>query len=351
MTTLQSVKQAAFRRRIILLSAFVLLLLLIALGLSLGSSDITPGQLWNALMQKGDERVYQVLVNIRMPRVLAAVFSGLALSVSGAVIQTVIRNPLGSPYTLGLSSAAAFGAAFSIVVLGIFSRQASGYLASLQALPHILAISAFAMSLLSAGFITLFARWRSATPESLIMAGIILTALFASATNLLQYFSTEVELSAIISWLFGDLGKANWTKTYILLLVSLPCLLFFVWHSWSYNALNAGDEVARSLGVRVDRLRMWSVVVASLCAAVTVAFFGIIAFVGLVVPHITRWLIGQNQQAVLIGSAIFGALFLLLSDIVARTLVAPVVIPVGIVTSFVGAPFFLLLLIRHIKRR
>jgi len=329
----------------------VLLLALAVWGISEGSSALTVREVFQTILGKGSEVARQVVLHIRLPRVLAAILTGAALSVAGAVIQTVIRNPLGSPFTLGLSAASAFGAAFAIVVAGALGTQMAGAWDDISGMPWVVTLSAFIFGMLCAVLIAGFARWRGATPESLVMAGIILTSLFQSGTSLLQYISTDVELASVVSWMFGDLAKATWNKVYIQAMIVGPAVVFFVFNAFNFNALNAGDEVAKSLGVNVDRLRLIAVMIASLCAAVATAFFGIIAFVGLVVPHLTRWLVGHNDRVVLIGSTLLGGAFLLLADIVSRTVVAPVVIPVGIVTSFVGAPFFLFLLVRKVRKR
>lgn len=346
---MRTIQHINYKRSIILSTAALALLLLMLAALSIGSSGISLRQMASSILSDNDVAVRQILFNIRLPRVLAAVLAGAALSVSGAVIQTVIRNPLGSPYTLGLSASSMFGAALAIVALGYLAQM--GMAQNLQHIPYIVTASAFVFGLLCALLITGFARWRGATPETLVMAGIILSALFGSATSLMQYVSNDVELAAIVSWMFGDLGKATTQNTYIVLLVVLPSIAYFLSNTFSLSTLNAGDEVASSLGVKVNRLRMITVMVASLVTAVTVAFYGVIAFVGLIIPHVTRKLVGFNERPVIIGSAIFGALFLLASDLLARTLLAPVVIPVGIITSFVGAPFFLYLLFNRIKKR
>lgn len=346
---MQKPRQQKRKQHLLLLLILVLLLLLILPALALGSSDLGLREIATALLHGGDAGVQQIVLGIRLPRVLAALMAGAALSISGAVIQTVIRNPLGSPYTLGLSAASMFGAALAIVMLGHWARQAQ--LGMLANNPWLISASAFLFGLLCALFITGIARWRGASPETLIMAGIIISALFGSATSLLQYLSDDVELAAIVSWMFGDLGKATPQNVRIMALALLPALLWFLANTFPLSTLHAGDEVAASLGVRVNRLRMLSVVVASLITAVTVAFFGVIAFVGLIIPHITRRLLGFGEGVVLTGSALLGALFLLASDLLARTLVAPVVLPVGIITSFVGAPFFLYLLFHRLPKR
>ena len=346
---MRTIHQKNYKHSIILTGAAAALLLLMLAALSIGSSGISLRQMATSLIGDNESAVQQIIFKIRFPRVWAAVLAGAALSVSGAVIQTVIRNPLGSPYTLGLSASSMFGAALAIVTLGYMAQR--GIAHNLQHIPYIVTASAFAFGLLCALLITGFARWRSATPETLVMAGIILSALFGSATSLMQYVSNDVELAAIVSWMFGDLGKATTQNTWLVLLVVLPSIAYFLTNTFNLSTLNAGDDIATSLGVKVNQLRMITVIVASLVTAVTVAFYGVIAFVGLIIPHVTRKLLGFNERPVIIGSALFGAIFLLASDMLARTLLAPVVIPVGIITSFVGAPFFLYLLFNRIKKR
>jgi iron complex transport system permease protein len=345
----QQLARQRLKRNLLLTSMLILLLLLTLVGLSVGSSDLHIREIPIVLFGHGNSTAAQVLFHIRMPRVLAAILSGVALAISGSVIQTVIRNPLGSPYTLGLSAASMFGAALVIVLSGYMGHLPLGQI--LRSSPYLITLSAFIFGLLCAFFISALARWRGASPETLIIAGIILSSLFNSGTSLLQYFSNDTELAAIVSWMFGDLGKADGNNVRLLLIVVIPSMIYFLFNSFSLSALNAGDEVAQSLGVRVNRLRIVHILVASLCTAVTVAFFGIIAFVGLIIPHVTRRLLGSNEPTVIIGSAILGATFLLLSDIIARTIVAPIVIPVGIITSFVGAPFFLYLLLFNINSK
>ncbi len=344
------VKQFRTKQFFFLVLAILAMLFLALLGTSVGSSTLTLSEVINTVLGEGTVVSHQIVFNIRMPRVLAAIATGAALSVAGAVIQTVIRNPLGSPFTLGLSAASAFGAALAIVIGGALGTGIADDWQGISQVPWMVTFSAFLFGMLCAFLITGFARWRGATPEILVMAGIILTSLFQSGTSLLQYLSTDVELASVISWMFGDMAKATWNKVVIQALVIIPSLVFFVFNAFNFNALNSGDEVAKSLGINVNRLRLTSILVASLCAAVATAFFGIIAFVGLIVPHVTRWIVGYNDRIVLISSTILGGIFLLLADIVSRTIMAPVVIPVGIVTSFVGAPFFLFLLVRRMRK-
>lgn len=305
-----------------------------------------------------DAATSQIVMQIRMPRVLAALLAGFALSVSGAVMQSILRNPLASPFTLGISGAAAFGAAFAIVVLGAGSMVDAGSLYQDAAAStrnglltrlgdrYLIMGSAFIFSLASTFFILAIARYRGVTPEVMVLSGIAIGSLFSAGVSAMQFLATEAELAAIVFWMFGDLGRASWQEVSVLALVMVPVWLFFTVMSWNYKALQSGDEYAQSLGVNPFRIRLFGMLVASLATAVVVSFYGIIAFVGLVVPHIVRRFIGGDETFLIPAAALFGALFLLLSDTVARTVFSPVILPVGILTSFIGAPLFLFLLLR-----
>ena len=184
----------------------------------------------------------------------------------------------------------------------------------------------------------------------MILTGVILSSLFEALTTALQYFASDVQVASIIFWTFGDLSSSTWQKFFILLIIIVPSLAFFMKNAWNYNVLNTGDETAMSLGVNPERMRISGMVVASLVVSVVIAFFGIIAFVGLVVPHIVRRIIGSDERYLIPASSLFGGLFLLIADTVARTIISPVVLPVGIITSFLGAPLFLYLLLKKEKR-
>ncbi|GAO31927.1 iron(III) dicitrate transport system permease protein [Geofilum rubicundum JCM 15548] len=231
--SMDALQKIAFKRSVILTGSVLALLLLMLVALSQGSSGISFRQMAVALMDSNDEIVHQIVFKIRLPRILAAVLAGAALSVSGAVIQTVIRNPLGSPYTLGLSAASMFGAALAIVTLGYLAQM--GMAQNLQHNPYIVTASAFVFGLLCALLITGFARWGGATPETLVMAGIILSALFGSATSLMQYVSNDVELAAIVSWMFGDLGKATIQNTWLVFFIVLPSIAWFLLNTFNLS--------------------------------------------------------------------------------------------------------------------
>ncbi|GAB6155834.1 iron ABC transporter permease [Desulfosporosinus burensis] len=255
--------------------------------------------------------------------------AGIGLAVAGAVMQNILRNPLASPSTLGIAQGAAFGAALAIIGWGAGSTPSTGGGALLINNPYIVTITAFVAAMLTTMIILFLAQYKGVSPESMVLAGVALGSLFSAATMLLQYFTNDVNVAAVVFWTFGDIGRA----------------------SWSYNALDSGAETAKGLGVNVERTRQWGMFFASLITATVVSFLGIIAFIGLVAPHLVKRLIGGDNRFLIPASGVMGALLLLAADTLSRRIIAPVVLPVGAVTSFLGAPLFLYLLVRGSKLR
>jgi iron complex transport system permease protein len=203
---------------------------------------------------------------------------------------------------------------------------------------------------LNTAVILILIKFKNAKPETLILIGIILGSLFNALTIALEYFAADVQLASIVFWTFGDLSRSSWSDFFIIIVIFIPTFLYFMSNAWNYNVLNIGDETAKSLGINTGRLRVIGMIVACLSIAVIVSFFGIISFVGLIVPHVVRRIIGGDEKYLIPGSALFGGLFLLIADILARTIIAPIVLPVGVLTSFIGAPMFLYLLIKKEKK-
>jgi iron complex transport system permease protein len=193
--------------------------------------------------------------------------------------------------------------------------------------------------------ILLLARMRQMAPESIILAGVALSSLFVSGTILIQYFATEVELASIVFWTFGDVSRSNWNEIGIMTVATVVGTAYFILKQWDFNALSAGEDVAKGLGVEVERTRLWGMFMAALVSALVVAFHGVIAFLGLLAPHIGRRLVGADHRVLILHSCIIGALLLLLADSFGRILVGSGTLPVGVLTSFMGAPLFLYLLI------
>ncbi len=338
------------KQRFLLVVSVTLVLLTVALiSIISGSAEIGFRELYHLITGSGNAFTEQIIYQIRLPRVVGGILAGTALGASGAVIQSLLRNPLASPFTLGISGASAFGAAFGIIILGAGSSyNGSDDLAMIDN-PYIVTTSAFLWSLLSVVFIVMLSKFRGATPEIIILAGIIISSLFGAGISAMQYFADNVQLASIIFWTFGDLGRSSWKHVFILTAFLIPILIFFYYNRWNYKSLQSGDEYAQSLGMNVYRVRLSGMVAASLATAIVVSFFGIIAFVGLVVPHIMRRMIGGDDQFLIPASSVFGGMFLLLSDTFARLIISPVVLPVGILTSFIGAPLLLFLLFRNMK--
>ena len=342
----------AYTRRKVLFIAGVTVatLALGVLSMTLGSAGISPLDVLKALVGQADQRTAQIVIHIRLVRVLAAVVAGIGLSVAGCVMQGVLLNPLASDYTLGVSQGAAFGAALAIVAMGAGSVQSTGADAVLIRNPYLVTVAAFAGAISATLAILLLARYKRISPEAMILAGIAFGSLYSAGTVITQYFANDVQVASIVFWTFGDIGRASWQELAIMSAVTLPIGAFFILNRWNYNALESGDDTAKSLGVNVGRTRMAGMFLASLVTAVAVSFLGIIAFVGLVSPHLVRRVIGSDYRYLIPGACAMGAFLLLASDTLSRTIIAPVVLPVGAITSFMGAPLFLYLLAKGYGR-
>jgi iron complex transport system permease protein len=335
----------AWKIGIVVLTFAALAACLVA-ALAVGPAGLSVADVLASLTGTSDNpRADAIVRGIRLPQALAAMVAGGGLAVSGAVMQAILRNPLGSPFTLGISHAAAFGAAFAVMALGS-GLMTSGRTAVTITNPYLTTLAAFAASLLASGIIVAISRLRGAKPETMVLIGVALGALFTAATMFLQYFATDVQLAAMVFWTFGDTARATWGELGLMAVVVVPGFFYFWAKSWSYNAMDAGDETAKGLGVRVERVRMAGMLLSSLVTAVLISFLGIIGFVGLVVPHMFRRIIGADHRFLLPASLVGGALLLLASDTVARLILAPHLLPVSVLTAFLGAPTFLYLIIR-----
>ncbi|MCL1979337.1 MAG: iron ABC transporter permease [Methanomassiliicoccaceae archaeon] len=284
--------------------------------------------------------------NVRMVRIIACLLVGAGLAVAGVVMQCILRNPLASPYTLGLSSAAAFGASFAIIFL-----QAGSSITSVVSIdnPYITTICAFLFSLLATAVILILTKVTRVSAETMVLAGIAISAIFTAGLTFMQYIASDMQLANIIGWTFGDMGRATWTWDLIVFAVLLPTALYFIYRRWDYNAIDSGEETAKGLGINTERERTIGMVLSVLISSVIVSFFGIIAFIGLLGPHIARMVIGGDHRYLIPAAMIIGAMIMLVSDIVGLNLLSPMVLPVGIITSMLGGPLFIYLLIRRYR--
>ena len=348
-----------------ILGGVVLLFLLLIVSISVGAVSIAPYEVSLSLVNGVVDRVGlllnpgtvlnptstdRIIWNIRLPQALAAIVAGIGLSVAGVAMQSILRNPLGSPFTLGISNAGAFGAAVSVILLGAGTMQSSVANAVTLNNPYVTTMVAFFFCLLATAVILLISRIRGTSPEVMVLAGVALSSLFTAGTMFLQYFADDTQLAAVVFWTFGDVGRAGWQELGIMVLVVTAATLYFIVNRWNYNAIDAGDETAKGLGVSVERVRDIGMIVAALVSAVIVSFLGVIGFVGLVCPHMVRRIIGDDQRYLIPGSCVMGGILLLASDTVARIIVAPYVLPVAVLTAFLGAPTFIYLLLRGYRR-
>lgn len=304
-------------------------------ALAVGAADIGPGQALAALAGGGG-REGAIVRALRLPRVVMGGLVGLGLAVAGTGTQAILRNPLASPFTLGIASGAGCGAVLGIYLFGGHHKAA-------------VAGCSFALALATALFTLAAASSRRARPETLILTGVAFMFLFSALSSFLQYVATMEQVYEMVFWHFGSLSKAGWTEIGLAALcVLLPLPLLLRW-SWDLNLLLAGDETARSAGVDVARVRTLGIVLAALMTAGAVCFTGVIGFIGLVAPHMARMLVGSDHRFLLPAAGFLGAALVLGADVLGRTLWPPQVIPIGIMTSLLGAPFFFSLL--RSKRR
>ncbi|MCL2862753.1 MAG: iron ABC transporter permease [Methanimicrococcus sp.] len=347
------VKPAVYKKYIarkvgIITGMFIFLVFFALFAVSVGSIYIPiPDVIQTLLGGPGTSLYERVIWNIRIPQIITAIVAGAGLAIAGAAMQSVLKNPMASPYTLGLSNAAAFGAAVGILIFGFGATGSSAMEAFTINNPYLITICAFVFSMLAALIILAIAKVRSTSPEVIILAGVAMNTLAVAGLAAIQYFVDESKVAAIVFWQFGDVARAGWTELSIITAVFLICFIYFIWKRWDLNAMDAGDETAKSLGVNASRLRFVSMMAASLISAVVVSFLGVIGFVGLVCPHIMRRLIGDDQRYLIIGTAVCGALLLLVADTIARTMISPHVLPVAIITAFLGAPVFLYLIMKR----
>lgn len=337
-----------YKRFVISFVAVIVLVLTVA-SIMVGSADLSVLDVLAALIGQGDSNNLIVVWNLRMPRVLTALVGGAALALAGCAFQSVLRNPLASASTLGISQGAAFGAAVAIILLGAGGTVVHEGV-SFASNPFITVICAFVGAMASTLAILGLSRFREMNAQSIILAGVALSAMFTGGTALIQYFAEDSQVAAVVFWTFGDLGRVSYRELAIMGGVTLVGAVFFFFNRWNFNAMDSGEASAHGLGVNVGRTRLVSMFVAAAAASSVIAFCGVINFIGLVAPHIMRRFLGADYRYLLPASALAGAGLLLLSDLVARTVMAPLILPISAITALIGAPVFLFLLFKGVGR-
>ena len=343
MNQLLEIKQRNKRNAIIILALAVAVVIAAIVCLFIGSSNMSLADAVKALFREGTPAQNRIIWNIRVPRVLAAIIAGAGLSVAGLVMQTTLNNSMASPSTLGVSNAAVFGANLSIIVFagGFLSTGNNIQSLTTGANPYSTSLLAFVFSTLSVLLILGLCTIRSFSPNVVVLAGIAIGSVWTAATTILQFYATDVGLSAAVVWSFGDLSRATYQTNGIMFWVVVIGFIYFRLMAWKYNALLSGEATAKTMGVNVEGLRFVTLLLASVITAACVSFLGLIGFVGIICPHMTKKLLGQDHRVTLPVSCLMGSLLLLLADTLSRSLGGGSALPVGAITSLLGAPFFI----------
>lgn len=342
------------RKNNIVITGMALTVVVLAFGcLFAGSSRMSFRDCLDALLRTGTAANVRILWNIRVPRVLAAVIAGSGLAVSGLVMQTVLNNPMASPSTLGVSNAAVFGANLSIIVFAGGFLSTGNNLSNLTvgANPYATGAMAFAFAAVSTLLILGLCTVRSFSPNVVVLAGMAIGAVWTAATTILQFYATDVGISAAVVWNFGDLGRATYRTDAIMAGITGVGIFFFLLISWRLNALLSGEAAAKTMGIRVEWLRFLVMLTASVITAVCVSFLGVIGFVGIICPHVTKRLLGQDHRVTIPVTALSGSILLLAADTFARSMGGGSALPVGAITSLLGAPFFLSIIFSRKENR
>lgn len=327
-----------------------LILLSIIFSVSIGQVHIPFGQAmeimghaltnghWGSL-DHVEQSYLNIILQVRMPRVIFALLIGMGLSLCGTIMQAVVQNPLADPYILGISSGASLGATFAILV-----GFGSGALLSQLGV----AFGAFVGAMITAiGVLILSSIGGKATSVKLVLSGVVIGALCGSFSSLIIYFANNAEgIKTVTFWSMGSLASSSWDKLPILaFVVLLGCMLFLLQHR-VLNTMLLGDESAITLGINLSVYRKFYMIATALITGTMVAYAGMIGFVGLIVPHISRGLFGADHKRLMLGTLLMGGLFLIWSDILSRTLIHNVELPIGIITSVIGSPLFIYMIIK-----
>lgn len=323
---------------IVLFACLGFLLVVMTLGIGIGSVSLSPGAVWQVVIDHlsghPENSVADSIVwEIRFPRVLLAAVVGAALTTAGAVVQVLVRNSLADPFLLGVSSGASVGATAVLLMgafasLGVWAISVGSILGALVAMAAVFLISR---------------KGHQLAPTQLILCGVVMSALFESVTSFLIFRGNPQATQSVLFWLLGSFGLASWNQIPIPAIVLAAAMVYLLSQGRNLNALAMGSAAAASLGVDVPRMRRNLFVVCSLMAGTAVAVSGVIGFVGLVVPHIVRLVVGPDHRRVLPVGVLFGASFMVLGDLLARTIVSPQEMPIGVITAFIGAPMLIFL--------
>ncbi|WP_394212415.1 FecCD family ABC transporter permease [Psychrobacter piscatorii] len=318
------------KRRLVLLALAVACVVGLVLDVMTGPSMLPMGEVISSLLQLSgvDDTSHTIVYDLRLPIAFMALLVGASLGAGGAEMQTLLNNPMASPYTLGLAAAAGFGASL-VIAFGSFGLP----------LQYAVPIGAFSMTMIASAVLFLFASLRQFAAATLILVGIALLFIFQSLLSLVQFTASAEVSQQILFWLFGSLTKSTWSNVSVVAVVSGICIALLMRDNWKLTALRLGEQRASALGVNITRLRIKTLILVAMMTATAISFVGVIGFIGLVAPHVARLLVGEDQRYFLPATMLAGAAFLSFSSVLSKVIVPGALFPVGIVTSFVGVPF------------
>ncbi|MDP2335404.1 MAG: iron ABC transporter permease [Bacteroidota bacterium] len=327
--------QKKYLRWLVYLAGLIVLLIAsVFLSLSIGEMNLGVSDIFRVLREGNDSMEYTILSQIRIPRVLLGIAVGGALSLSGILLQGVYRNPLVEPYTLGISGGASLGVAFAIV-FGLHQLVGS----------FVLPVAGFAGSFLIIFLVyTISSRSGRINIQSMLLTGVMISFIASSSMMLLMATTSSENLHGIVFWIMGSLDEPDMSLIYITLIMAIASLAASYLFVQPLNALRLGEEKAKHLGINTDTTIKLLFLLASLLAGVCVAVAGVIGFVGLIIPHLMRMLVGSDYRILLVSSFLSGSIFLVLSDVIARTFISPNELPIGVITGIVGGIVFLLMM-------
>ncbi|MCB5280132.1 MAG: iron ABC transporter permease [Candidatus Cloacimonetes bacterium] len=339
----EAVRKSRSKRVLYILVVAALMFALAAYSITISSTNITPMQVYETLLNQLipglfdiPSKTQQIVMKVYAPRVLMAVFVGGILALGGCIVQTILKNPLATPYTLGVSSSAAFGAGLSIIlgisaVVGVYGTM----------------INAFLFSLIPAAIILLASARRSMMATTLILVGISISYMFSAANTIMQYFGSADAVKQAMFWAVGDLNNATLSQVPYVAVTLIFTLVMSLWLMKDIDIMRMGDDTATALGVNVKRTRTSAIILACFSTAIAVSFVGAIGFICLLAPQISKIFVGGNLRYLIPASMFTGSLLLVIADIIAKDLINPVILPVGAITALIGAPVLIYLLLRN----
>ena len=333
-------------RKAFILASVAILLLTIPFSLSVGAHNVTYLDVLKLLFQ-GNSLPPDLtsIFLIRLRRVLAGILIGFILGASGTAMQSVLRNPMASPFTLGISSAAALGVA--IALLTGSGGSVRGWILSYSN-PYIIPIFAFTFALIQTAIVLLLAYKAGLSERALVLAAIAMNFFYQALLSLIQYLKlNELQIALIVFWSFGDVGRVGWEELKMLFISAFVLSIYFIVRSLDFDLMSLGDDVAYASGVNAKRIRLETSVVAALGASIVTAFSGVIAFLCLVSPHIARLVVGNSHRYLIPQSMLVAAILLVVADAVGRFVLSPVTLPIGITLSLIGSPLLIYLLLRR----